>query len=483
MSEKMMEKIIGNSYVIHNDVFFVADIYEGNYYKILEGGVIKTMALPKKEYDRVVTQYEERVKKNEMIITAYELNKKAGMLDRVTDVTADPEAAEKEWYIRTHPQVVVSTEPKKKKLFGRRKKKAIQIKCLECGALHPEGQKFCSECGKALLSVEEEVKEENLDKALEKKAEDTPKSEALEVDEDFEIIDIELDEKIKNPEIEDINPKGIDEQVVSATDLPEKEPVKGKKTGKKRRWLLFIILLLLAIAGIGCFIYFYFGFGKELIFDSNNWEESSTVDETVTEEATETATSYVVIRTKTNIAQNTQIKEEHLEGTILSPEQYKKYNELSTYIDKDGKSKSETLLLWEDKDTVIGKYATKELTPGSILYDTSITSEHVVADKTYVDVEIDGEKKTYETKTDVLPGNTKIQIVALIQTDGAEATSVLLSELTLQDRSLESIFDSAGQDILELLSDTSEENEAEEEAVESEAEEVSVEESAGEQDE
>ena len=88
-----MEKIIGNSYVIHNDVFFVADIYEGNYYKILEGGVIKTMALPKKEYDRIVTQYEERVKKNEMIITAYELNKKAGMLDRVSNVTADPEAA------------------------------------------------------------------------------------------------------------------------------------------------------------------------------------------------------------------------------------------------------------------------------------------------------------------------------------------------------------------------------------------------------
>ena len=191
----------------------------------------------------------------------------------------------------------------------------------------------------------------------------------------------------------------------------------------------------------------------------------------------------MVIRTKTNIAQNTQIKEEHLEGTILSPEQYKKYNELSTYIDKDGKSKSETLLLWEDKDTVIGKYATKELTPGSILYDTSITSEHVVADKTYVDVEVDGEKKTYETKTDVLPGNTKIQIVALIQTDGAEATSVLLSELTLQDRSLESIFDSAGQDILEMLSDTSEENKVEEETVESEEEEVPVEESAGEQDE
>ena len=92
-----------------------------------------------------------------------------------------------------------------------------------------------------------------------------------------------------------------------------------------------------------------------------------------------------------------------------------------------------------------------------------MTTEHVVADKTYVDVEVDGEKKTYESKTDVMPGNTKIQIIALIQTDGSEPSQVLLSEMTLQDRSLESIFDSAGQDILEMLSETEEETDSVEE--------------------
>ena len=118
------------------------------------------------------------------------------------------------------------------------------------------------------------------------------------------------------------------------------------------------------------------------------------------------------------------------------------------------------MILWEDRSDVIGKYAARELSAGSILYDASVTTEHVVADKTYVDVEVDGEKKTYESKTDVMPGNTKIQIIALIQTDGSEPSQVLLSEMTLQDRSLESIFDSAGQDILEMLSETEEETDS-----------------------
>ncbi|CUP91618.1 Uncharacterised protein [Dorea longicatena] len=54
---------------------------------------------------------------------------------------------------------------------------------------------------------------------------------------------------------------------------------------------------------------------------------------------------------------------------------------------------------------------------------------------------------------DVLPGNTDIKIVAVITTDGGEPVQILLSQMKLQDRSLESIFNSAGQDILEQLSE------------------------------
>ena len=481
-----MEKIIGNSYVVHNNEFFIADIYEGNYYKLMEGGVIKTVALQKKEYDRVVAQYEERVKKDEMIISAYELNKKAGLLDKVSEVTADPEAAEKEWYLRKHPQVVVTEEPKRKGIFGRKKKKkAVKIKCLECGSINLEGQKFCGECGKALLSKDDELTEtkaENSGNEPRVQAEKEDKA----LDADIEIIEIDEevetsgDVAVKNePKNEDNESESTVEEEITkeASDSPKKPK---RRTGKVFL-IIFIILVFLGLAG---FAYFYFGNSSDLIFDSTSLTENQSTQEPEVVETKPQVTSYVVIRIKNHIAQNTQIKEEDLEGTILSPEQYEKYNSLSTYIDKDGKSKKEALLLWENKESVIGKYATKELTPGSILYDTSITTEHVVADKTYVDVEVDGESKTYETKTDVLPGNTKIQIIAVIQTDGEESSSVLLSELTLQDRSLESIFDSAGKDILEMLSEQSsqEPTAADETATES-ADESTTAESQGEQNE
>ena len=92
-----------------------------------------------------------------------------------------------------------------------------------------------------------------------------------------------------------------------------------------------------------------------------------------------------------------------------------------------------------------------------------------MADKTFVDVEIDGEGNTIEVEGEVLPGNTRIQIVAIVQTDGAEPVQMLLSEMTLQDRSLESIFNSAGQDILEMLSTKEQTQEAENNAEEEEA--------------
>ena len=217
-------------------------------------------------------------------------------------------------------------------------------------------------------------------------------------------------------------------------------------------------MMLLAAAA---YLYLFYGSAKNLIYDSTK-ETAPVVEEAASpaEEMDVQDQNYVVVKVKVKIAQNEKIVEEDLEGTILSYEQYEKYNALSTYIDKEGNRKTQTLILWEDRSDVIGKYAARELSAGSILYDASVTTEHVVADKTYVDVEVDGEKKTYESKTDVMPGNTKIQIIALIQTDGSEPSQVLLSEMTLQDRSLESIFDSAGQDILEMLSETEEETDS-----------------------
>ena len=456
MSE-LVEKVIGATYVVHNDQFFLADIYEGNFYKIMDGGVVKTTMLPKKEYERVLMQYQECLEKDIMITSAYELNKRANISFEVPKVSADPKAAEKEWYLRKHPHVVPQPEPKKKGIFGRRKKKKVKIKCLECGAINLEGQKFCGECGHALLTAETEIGDvKEVEKPTDTKEPVETPTVLPEPDEGIEII--EIDEKEETP-IKDAG----DSKPVKEEKEPVLEPKKAKKK-VKRVFLILLSLLLMMLLAAAAYLYLFYGSAKNLIYDSTK-ETAPVVEEAAAqaEEMDVQDQSYVVVKVKVKIAQNEKIVEEDLEGTILSYEQYEKYNALSTYIDKEGNRKTQTLILWEDRSDVIGKYAARELSAGTILYDASVTTEHVVADKTYVDVEVDGEKKTYESKTDVMPGNTKIQIIALIQTDGSEPSQVLLSEMTLQDRSLESIFDSAGQDILEMLSETEEETDSVEE--------------------
>lgn len=471
MSERIVEIIIGSAYVASNGRFFAADIYKGNYYKIMENNTLKTVPLVSRDYERVVAQYEECVKNNQKITSAYELNARAHHNFDIPKITADPEAAEKEWYIRTHPQVVEvpKVEESKKGIFKRREKKNISIKCLKCGAVNTKEQKYCGECGNKLVSAEEEVLEaskdvESLIDDNENKKE-IPSKEPEVAEQDFledEVIETEqaLEPENKEQEAEPETKKGKrkekkakkTKQKEETSDKEDDTPIKAPKKRAGRVFLLvLLILILLAGAGAGVYLYLFGGF-EGVIYNADKQTVVEVVEPEVPTVVEEENTSFVVIKLKNNLALGQKITEADVEGTILSKEQFEKYNKVSTYIDKNGEQKEEILLLWEEKDQVIGKYATRELTSGSILYDTSITSEHVVADKTFVDVEIDGEGNTVEVESNVLPGNTRIQIVAIVQTDGAEPSQVLLSEMILQDRSLESIFNSAGQDILELLS-------------------------------
>lgn len=225
--------------------------------------------------------------------------------------------------------------------------------------------------------------------------------------------------------------------------VKEKAGKKRKKKGGARKAILITLVVMLLLGGAGTGVYFsFFANGNGSIYNSGD-------------QGTQSAPStegHVVVKLVRDVKANSEIKAEDLEGIILNDDQFNKYNAVSTYIASDGQTKVETLLLWANKDSIIGQYTTRDMEAGTLLYDTSITKQHVVADKTYVDVEVDGEGKTYTANKDMLPGSTKIQIVAVIKTEGAEPQQILLSEMMLQDRSLQSIFDSAGQDILELLS-------------------------------
>ena len=157
-NQPLVEKIIGYCYVVQNNKFFAVDLYEGNYYKLWEGGSINHMHAAENDYLKAFEQYQECVKEGKKIKTAYEINEGAG-INGVPEVSADPKAAEKEYYIRTHPHVVPESKPEKKGLFrkGGKKKKENNIKCVHCGTVNKKDQKFCGECGKKLFSEDEEV--------------------------------------------------------------------------------------------------------------------------------------------------------------------------------------------------------------------------------------------------------------------------------------------------------------------------------------
>ena len=523
MSQHFVEKIIGAWYVMEDGKLFAADIYEGNYYKLMDGNIQKTVPLVKTDYDRVVQQYNDCVKNGQRIESAYEKNQRMCLEFTVPEITADPEASEKEWYIRTHPQVVHTPEPvvkKKKGLFGRKEKKNIGIKCLSCGHVNKEGQKFCGECGEKLAGKDEEIIEtpvQNKDaeavqaaapvvaptviptvvptvtpavaepekKPVEVKTEnvqptavkETPatvtkevkeltaaeevkkepdvketaeskESEAVKESEDAAEESLTVEET-KEETAEDDEKEEKEESSKGRKNKKNKKNEKEKKEKKKNRseWKVILILLLILVLGVGGFALAtnYGGILDKVIFDSQKLplaQNSEVIQD-----------NYVIIKLKRDVAQNSKITEADIDGALITAEQYEKYSVLSTYVDKDGQTKKENLILWDDKDSVLGKYASRALQKGTILYDTAITTEHVVAEKNFVDVEVNGQGDTIQVENDVLPGNTRIQIVAIIQTDGGEPSQVLLSEMMLQDRSLQSIFNSAGEDILKMLSE------------------------------
>jgi hypothetical protein len=541
--EKVSAKIIGYAYVIWHDDMIAADLYEGNYVRYPDGNI---NSVDPKYYERAYEAYQKNVENKEKIVTAYAMNQRLHLVEKVPEMTADPEAADKEWYLRMHPQVIAAAapepeKPEKKGLFGRKKKpKKTGIRCKACGKVNPDGQKFCGDCGASLLDIETEPAK-GLEEEAEKKKEEpkretpakAPKSAPVHDSEPEFTYDEESEEepavssKVKKTipaeetekRAENIEPKRTEPMPSKAKtaspaailptdsdddpddeeddeeddeydiydddddyDPPVNENGKGRKSKsgekKKKRFniipILLIILLLAVAGGVICMFYY------------SNWNKNA--KETIygqTGEAAESAEAvsdapedekFVAIKVVRQIeADNSDtIKEEDLEGTILTAEQYENLSNRGTYIDGSGQEVAQTLIPWEDREKVIGQYATATITAGSVLYDTSITTKHIIADKTYVEAEVNGENATYEVSSDSLAGSTQIQIVALVSTDGQPPVQVLLSEMTLADRSLESLLNSAGQDILQMITtndgEESEDGEETEEAEETEEE-------------
>ncbi len=402
-------RVIGFVYINWKSEKIACDLYEGNKIVNPDGRVAK---ISDENYQKMYELYLLEVKAGNRIHTAAEANERMQVQD-VPVYTADPQAAEKEYAMReTEKEEEITPEPEE---LSENLQEDIVVEREEADAT------------KAAPKMEAEPEEAAIASRQRKGL------------------------KKKRPSKE---PKSKEPSEEAVEKLPAEE---GKTKRPSPRLSLIFLTVWLLFVSVALVWLFYLGYAEEGAFiTAENTEETSTA-------ASSDQSEYIVVALAEDIEMADAIAEDDIKGVIVSREQYESYQS-ATYVDEDGEVQDTSLILWEQRSEVIGKYAAADLKAGSLLYDTDFTSLHVVADKTYVEATINGEDGSYEVDTDSLSGNTKIQIVAVVTTDGEEPVQVLLTQMTLQDRSLESIFDAAGQDILEQLSGAAEEEETDEAA-------------------
>ena len=234
-----------------------------------------------------------------------------------------------------------------------------------------------------------------------------------------------------------------------------KQPRKKKK--KSHAGVVLILVLLLAAAA-GLFVYLYYPqFFRQIHITIGEQPQPEKTQEP--EDLVATEKEVILTALTKDIAMSQMITADDIKGVIVTMEQYEKYAS-QTYIGAGGRVEYVTMIPWSEHSNLIGKYAASDLKAGNLIYTHNVTTQHIVADKTYVEVQADGETQMFEITENSLPGNTNIKLVAVITNEKGEKVQVLISEMTLQDRSLVNFFNSSGQDILDML--TGEKNKQEE---------------------
>ncbi len=429
----MTERIIGYVFAHNKEGKKIAiDLYEGNYAYSFKGK--KITSLSEEDYKKLWVSYK-NLDDDVPIQTAFDWNQANNVAD-VPEQSADPQAAEKEMKIREQEK---NQEYQEKLEADRREDEEKAARLKEEHERNDEER----------LRLEKQQEREQKKEEYNRLREDLGLS-----PEDIPINIEELPQKVSEKDQKRLKKEK------RRTRSPEE-----KQAGKEKKYLSILLIILIIAASCAAILWLLSTGMISNGFNSGAVQTESVQTEDVQAEdvldTEDTVSGYTVIKLVNDVSVSRMITADDVTGVILTEEQYQKYS-AQTYIDSSGAVSYMEPVSYESIDDVVGQYATNDLYSGSLLYSTDITSQHVIADKTYVEVTVDGVDGTYEVESDVLPGNTDIKIIAVITTDGGEQTQILLSEMKLQDRSLESIFNSAGQDILAQLAGTTEDTETEE---------------------
>lgn len=499
--ESVMEKkIIGYINIMRDGKKIALDLYEGNLIIDTDGTKNK---IDETFYQKYYNQYLELCNTNKPIDTAYVYNLEHG-IQGIPETSANPKAAELEYAMRLR----TNEEKRKAEQEAARIEKETKAQRLaeEEEALKKEEERFAQEKKRReeeeRKAAEEKRKEEEAVQEAKKREserlEEIKKQAELRQNQEVQkrvenqLQDEEekqssadsrkaarLEKKQKDREIKEEKKRLKEQQRQEAQakklrekeekkrlkesrrneSLPEEEgniPSKAAPSRKERILTVLVIFLAVAVGYLGYVVYGLQTKNPPQREIENEIPGSSQAADIQSNE-------YVVLVMLRDVPMSQAITADDIDGVIVTEEQYNKYNS-QTYIASDGSSKYKQLIPYDQLQDVIGQYAASDLKEGELLFDTSLTNQHVVAQKTYVDATINGEDGTYEIESDPISGNTDIKIVAVVTTDGGEPVQILLSQMQLQDRSLESIFNSAGQDILnQLAGEVDGENKNEEE--------------------
>ena len=226
------------------------------------------------------------------------------------------------------------------------------------------------------------------------------------------------------------------------TEHTNTTPVKKEKANKKHLIINIIIIILVIVAT-------YLATPHISTYIENYSSDISTTQPSPTPE---NSSDITIVRSITDISQGKVITEDMVTSYTISSEEYEQLNN-AVYVSSDGSTSNGSLVLSEKIDTVIGKFATRNISKGTYITTQDISTQKIIAEKTFIEVEVDGQTVSVPVDSDYLAGDTRVKIVALITTENNNETiAVALSEFILEDRTLQDIFDSAGQSILDKLS-------------------------------
>ena len=291
----------------------------------------------------------------------------------------------------------------------------------------------------------ESPKMENLDepKEITNDLED-PKNDTTEVSKDT--VEISAPEvslaATEEPQVEQHDPDNLGKINNEKLEHTEAKPKESKKS-KTIHIIINVVIILLTIVAT----YIATPYISDYV-ERNNSEIISTQPSPTPGTTDEIS----IVRSVIDISQGEVITEEMLTAYKISAEEYEQMNN-AVYVGADGSTANGSLVLSDNMDNVVGKFATRNISKGTYITTQDYSTQKIIAEKTFIEVEIDGQTVSVPVDSDYLTGDTRVKIVALITSEtNNETIAVALSELILEDRTLQDIFDSAGQSILDKLS-------------------------------